>query len=184
MCNGSNSENWRDRPGSTSHPASSSSPSSSSPSSPSSPTFSPSTASFPAFTTSLSRSRNDKSCKLYLLLKHNKTRWTVSPHQLLSFNPWPLTLSWKLCQQQLRRLVLDEEGVDLQSAEPLPPYDWRPAWASQPTQTDQIHRCVRATRGETCRDKLFWVNSSLYQENKTPSVDGISGEKMFKVKFL
>ncbi|XP_040903948.1 bicaudal C homolog 2 [Toxotes jaculatrix] len=63
MCNGSDSENWRDRRGSASSslPVSSSSSSSSS-SSPSSPpsTFSSSTSSFPAFASSMNRSRNDK----------------------------------------------------------------------------------------------------------------------------
>ncbi|XP_072252532.1 bicaudal C homolog 2 [Leuresthes tenuis] len=58
--NGSDSENWRDRRGSTSLPVSSSSPSSS-PSSPTSPppTFASSTSSFPAFASSVNRSRND-----------------------------------------------------------------------------------------------------------------------------
>ncbi|XP_008282794.1 bicaudal C homolog 2 [Stegastes partitus] len=64
LCNGSDSVNWRDRRGSTSStlPASSSSPSSSSSSSPSSPpsAFSSSTSSFPAFASSVSRSRTDK----------------------------------------------------------------------------------------------------------------------------
>ncbi|XP_059202515.1 bicaudal C homolog 2 [Centropristis striata] len=63
LCNGSDSENWRDRRGSTSSslPVSSSSSSSSS-SSPSSPpsTFTSSTSSFPAFASSMNRSRNDK----------------------------------------------------------------------------------------------------------------------------
>ncbi|KAM9356873.1 bicaudal C homolog 2 [Symphorus nematophorus] len=61
VSNGSDSENWRDRRGSTSSslPASSSSSSSSSPSSPPS-TFSSSTSSFPAFASSVNRSRNDK----------------------------------------------------------------------------------------------------------------------------
>ncbi|KAM3613055.1 uncharacterized protein V6R79_019483 [Siganus canaliculatus] len=62
--NGSDSENWRDRRGSTSSfvPVSSSSSSSSTSSSPSSPpsTFSSSTSSFPAFASSVSRCRDDK----------------------------------------------------------------------------------------------------------------------------
>ncbi|XP_029020484.1 bicaudal C homolog 2 [Betta splendens] len=62
LCNGSDSENWRDRRGSTpsSLPASSSSSSSSS-SSPSSPpsTLSSSTSSFPAFASPVNRSRHD-----------------------------------------------------------------------------------------------------------------------------
>ncbi|XP_019109294.2 bicaudal C homolog 2 [Larimichthys crocea] len=64
--NGSDSENWRDRRGSTSSSlpvsSSSSSSSSSSASSPSSPppTFSSSTSSFPAFASSMNRGRNDK----------------------------------------------------------------------------------------------------------------------------
>uniref|UniRef100_UPI003AAC04B5 bicaudal C homolog 2 n=1 Tax=Centroberyx gerrardi TaxID=166262 RepID=UPI003AAC04B5 len=70
MCNGSNSENWRDRRGS----ASSSSPvsSSSSSSSPSSPpsnfssSFSSSASSFPAFASSTSRGRNDKPSEIFL----------------------------------------------------------------------------------------------------------------------
>ncbi|KAM4554871.1 bicaudal C homolog 2 isoform 1-T1 [Odontesthes bonariensis] len=58
--NGSDSVNWRDRRGSTSLPVSSSSPSSS-PSSPTTPppTFPSSTSSFPAFASSVNRSRND-----------------------------------------------------------------------------------------------------------------------------
>ncbi|XP_070769120.1 bicaudal C homolog 2 [Enoplosus armatus] len=68
VCNGSNSENWRDRRGSTSSSmpvassSSSSSSVSSSSSSPSSPpsTFSSSTSSFPAFASSMNRSRSDK----------------------------------------------------------------------------------------------------------------------------
>ncbi|KAM6952368.1 bicaudal C homolog 2 [Lycodopsis pacificus] len=64
VCNGSNRDNWRDRHGSTSlsllvSPSSSSSSSSSSPSSPPS-TFASSTSSFPAFASSMNRSRNDK----------------------------------------------------------------------------------------------------------------------------
>ncbi|KAM9740859.1 bicaudal C homolog 2 isoform 2-T2 [Menidia menidia] len=61
VCNGSDSENWRDRRGSASLSVSSSSPSSppSSPSSPS-PTFSSSNSSFPAFASSVSRGRNDR----------------------------------------------------------------------------------------------------------------------------
>uniref|UniRef100_A0A1A7WE94 SAM domain-containing protein n=1 Tax=Iconisemion striatum TaxID=60296 RepID=A0A1A7WE94_9TELE len=55
VCNGSDSENWRERRGSTSHPSSSSSPSS-----PSSPTFSSSPSPFPAFTAQSNRSRIDK----------------------------------------------------------------------------------------------------------------------------
>ncbi|XP_037833203.1 bicaudal C homolog 2 isoform X3 [Kryptolebias marmoratus] len=66
VCNGSDSENWRDRRGSTFHPVSSSSPSPSSPTCPSSPTFSSSTSSFPAFTTSLSRGRNDNSSESFV----------------------------------------------------------------------------------------------------------------------
>ncbi|XP_076594918.1 bicaudal C homolog 2 [Chaetodon auriga] len=62
--NRSDSENWRDRRGSSSLPvsSSSSSTSSSSSSSPSSPpsTFSSSTSSFPAFASSVNRSRDDK----------------------------------------------------------------------------------------------------------------------------
>ncbi|XP_044060719.1 bicaudal C homolog 2 isoform X2 [Siniperca chuatsi] len=62
VCNGSDSENWRDRRGSTSSSLPVSSSSSSSSSSPSSPpsTFSSSTSSFPAFASSMNRSRNDK----------------------------------------------------------------------------------------------------------------------------
>ncbi|XP_056239154.1 bicaudal C homolog 2 isoform X2 [Seriola aureovittata] len=64
MCNGSDSENWRDRRGSTSStlPISSSSSSSSASSSPSSPpsTLSSSTSSFPAFASSVNRNRNEK----------------------------------------------------------------------------------------------------------------------------
>ncbi|XP_054454078.1 bicaudal C homolog 2 [Anoplopoma fimbria] len=63
VCNASDCDNWRDRRGSTysSLPVSSSSSSSSS-SSPSSPpnTFTSSTSSFPAFASSMNRSRNDK----------------------------------------------------------------------------------------------------------------------------
>ncbi|XP_043984087.1 bicaudal C homolog 2 isoform X3 [Gambusia affinis] len=59
MCLGSDSENWRDRRGSTSQIVSSSSPSSSSPSSPSTPP--PGFPSFSVFSSSLNRSRNDKS---------------------------------------------------------------------------------------------------------------------------
>ncbi|XP_058504918.1 bicaudal C homolog 2 [Solea solea] len=73
MFNGSNSQNWRDRRGSTPsslpvHPSSSScSSSSSSSSSPSSPpsSFSSSTSSFPAFASSVNRSRNDKPLECY-----------------------------------------------------------------------------------------------------------------------
>ncbi|XP_047208818.1 bicaudal C homolog 2 [Girardinichthys multiradiatus] len=66
-CIGSDSENWRDRRGSTSQLVSSSSPSSSSPSSPSTPppSFPPSKASFSAFSSSVNRSRNDKSLENY-----------------------------------------------------------------------------------------------------------------------
>ncbi|KAM6924115.1 bicaudal C homolog 2 [Xenentodon cancila] len=65
MCNGSDSENWRERRGSTALPASTSSPSPTSPCSPSSPhppfsSLSTSTSSFPAFSSSLNRSGNDK----------------------------------------------------------------------------------------------------------------------------
>ncbi|XP_041845285.1 bicaudal C homolog 2 [Melanotaenia boesemani] len=60
LSNGSDSENWRDRRGSTTLPVSSSSPSSSSPSSPSSPPPAFSTSSFPGFTSSMNRSRSDK----------------------------------------------------------------------------------------------------------------------------
>ncbi|XP_068596372.1 bicaudal C homolog 2 [Brachionichthys hirsutus] len=65
-CNGSNSENWRDRRGSASSsmPVSSSSSSSSSPSSPPS-TFSSSMSSFPAFASSAQRSRDDKLSKSF-----------------------------------------------------------------------------------------------------------------------
>lgn len=84
LCNGSDSENWRDRRGSTpsSLPASSSSCSSSSSSSPSSPpsTFSSSTSSFPAFS-SVNRSRNDKPCKFYTHLTFLSSRGT---HLLMS----------------------------------------------------------------------------------------------------
>ncbi|XP_069577419.1 bicaudal C homolog 2 isoform X1 [Brachyistius frenatus] len=61
-CNGSNSENWRDRHGAASSCLPVSSSSSSSSSSPSSPpsTFSSSTSSFPAFASSVTRGRNDK----------------------------------------------------------------------------------------------------------------------------
>ncbi|PWA23714.1 hypothetical protein CCH79_00006094 [Gambusia affinis] len=59
MCLGSDSENWRDRRGSTSQIVSSSSPSSSSPSSPSTPP--PGFPSFSVFSSSLNRSRHDKS---------------------------------------------------------------------------------------------------------------------------
>uniref|UniRef100_A0A1A8NRD6 SAM domain-containing protein n=1 Tax=Nothobranchius rachovii TaxID=451742 RepID=A0A1A8NRD6_9TELE len=55
VCNGSDSENWRERRGSASHPSSSSSPSS-----PSSPTFSSPPSPFPAFTAQSNRSRIDK----------------------------------------------------------------------------------------------------------------------------
>ncbi|XP_073343643.1 bicaudal C homolog 2 [Pagrus major] len=67
VCNGSNSENWRDRRGSSSLPVSSSSSSSSS-SSPSSPpcTFSSSSSSFPAFASSANRSRDDKPSESFL----------------------------------------------------------------------------------------------------------------------
>ncbi|XP_061582265.1 bicaudal C homolog 2 [Cololabis saira] len=60
MCNGSDSENWRHRRGSTSLPPVPSSPTS--PCAPSSPppTFSSSVSSFPAFASSLNRSGNDK----------------------------------------------------------------------------------------------------------------------------
>ncbi|XP_063732280.1 bicaudal C homolog 2 isoform X2 [Eleginops maclovinus] len=60
--NGSNCENWRDRSGSTSSSLPVSSSSSSSSSSPSSPpsTFTSSSSSFPAFVSSMNRSRNDK----------------------------------------------------------------------------------------------------------------------------
>ncbi|KAM4732705.1 bicaudal C homolog 2 [Anableps anableps] len=62
-CIGSDSENWRDRRGSTSQLISSSSPSSSSPSSPSTPppAFPSSKASFSVFSSSLNRSKNGKS---------------------------------------------------------------------------------------------------------------------------
>ncbi|KAF1384663.1 hypothetical protein PFLUV_G00122530 [Perca fluviatilis] len=62
VCNGSNCENWRDRRGSTSSCLPVSSSSSSSTSSPSSPpsTFASSTSSFPAFASSMNRSRSDK----------------------------------------------------------------------------------------------------------------------------
>ncbi|TDH07706.1 hypothetical protein EPR50_G00108250 [Perca flavescens] len=62
VCNGSNCENWRDRRGSTSSCLPVSSSSSSSTSSPSSPpsTFASSTSSFPAFASSINRSRSDK----------------------------------------------------------------------------------------------------------------------------
>ncbi|XP_053179990.1 bicaudal C homolog 2 [Scomber japonicus] len=65
MYNGSNSENWRDRRGSTSSSLPISSSSSSSSSSPSSPpsTFSSSTSSFPAF--ALNRNRIDKPAESY-----------------------------------------------------------------------------------------------------------------------
>lgn len=66
VSNGSDSENWRDRRGSASSsvPVSSSSSSSSS-SSPSSPptNFSSSTSSFPAFSSSATRSRDERPCK-------------------------------------------------------------------------------------------------------------------------
>ncbi|XP_047440766.1 bicaudal C homolog 2 [Mugil cephalus] len=76
VCNGSDSENWRDRRGSTSltlpvsssAASSSSSSSCSSSSSPSSPpsTFSSSTSSFPTFASSVSRSRNDKPSETFV----------------------------------------------------------------------------------------------------------------------
>ncbi|XP_077957859.1 bicaudal C homolog 2 isoform X1 [Gasterosteus aculeatus] len=63
VCNGSNCDNWRDRHGSLSSSllvsSASSSSSSSSPSSPPS-TFASSASSFPAFVSSINRSRNDK----------------------------------------------------------------------------------------------------------------------------
>ncbi|XP_028272299.1 bicaudal C homolog 2 [Parambassis ranga] len=67
VCNGSDSDNWRDRRGSSSLPVSSSSSSSSS-SSPSSPppSFSSSTSSFPAFASSMNRSRNDKALETFV----------------------------------------------------------------------------------------------------------------------
>ncbi|XP_078117587.1 bicaudal C homolog 2 [Sander vitreus] len=62
VCNGSNCENWRDRRGSASSSLPVPSSSSSSTSSPSSPpsTFASSTSSFPAFASSVNRSRSDK----------------------------------------------------------------------------------------------------------------------------
>ncbi|XP_041654142.1 bicaudal C homolog 2 [Cheilinus undulatus] len=70
VCNGSDSDNWRDRRGSipSSLPVSASSSSSSSASSsPSSPplTFSSNTSSFPVFASSMNRSRNDKASETY-----------------------------------------------------------------------------------------------------------------------
>uniref|UniRef100_UPI0037E7D14F bicaudal C homolog 2 n=1 Tax=Semicossyphus pulcher TaxID=241346 RepID=UPI0037E7D14F len=67
VCNGSDSNNWRDRRGSTpsSLPVSSSSSSSSTSSSPSSPPSTFSSSSFPAFASSMNRSRNDKALESF-----------------------------------------------------------------------------------------------------------------------
>ncbi|KAM7000169.1 bicaudal C homolog 2 [Tautogolabrus adspersus] len=67
VCNGSNSDNWRDRRGSTPSSLPVSSSSSSASSSPSSPpsTFSSTSSSFPAFVSSMNRSRNDKASESF-----------------------------------------------------------------------------------------------------------------------
>nr|XP_020498295.1 protein bicaudal C homolog 1-B-like isoform X2 [Labrus bergylta] len=67
VCNGSSSDNWRDRRGSTPSSLPVSSSSSSASSSPSSPpsTFSSISSSFPAFASSMNRSRNDKASESF-----------------------------------------------------------------------------------------------------------------------
>ncbi|KAM3867113.1 LOW QUALITY PROTEIN: bicaudal C homolog 2 [Diretmus argenteus] len=69
VCNGSNSENWRDRRSSTSSSSPVSSSSSSSPSSPPcnfASSFSSSTSSFPAFASTTNRGRTDKALESFL----------------------------------------------------------------------------------------------------------------------